>query len=79
MEWFPNSLVGLLAVIAGFITFLLPETKDQKLPETSEEAEIFGTKAAAAIQKNLEKDAAPVSQDKEGVDNKEFADDFSRL
>ena len=78
MEWFPNSLVGLLAVIAGFITFLLPETKDQKLPDTSEEAEIFGTKAAAAIQKNLEKDAV-VSQDKEGVDNKEFADDFSRL
>ena len=40
--WVPNSLIGLLAVAAGFVTLLLPETRGKTLPDTIEEAELFG-------------------------------------
>ncbi|XP_022094927.1 organic cation transporter protein-like [Acanthaster planci] len=42
--WSPLPFVvfGSLSVIAGFLSFLLPETKDKKLPETLQEGEAFG-------------------------------------
>ena len=42
--WQPLPLIvfGSLAVIAGLLVLLLPETKGQSLPETIEEGEQFG-------------------------------------
>ncbi|GIY21168.1 organic cation transporter protein [Caerostris extrusa] len=38
----PNILYGLLALSSGLLAFLLPETREQKLPDTLEEGENFG-------------------------------------
>ena len=38
----PSIIFGTMAVVAGSVTFLLPETLKTKLPETIEEAEAFG-------------------------------------
>ena len=37
-----SVIFGTMAVVAGSVTFLLPETLNTKLPETIEEAEAFG-------------------------------------
>ncbi|CAL1296486.1 unnamed protein product [Larinioides sclopetarius] len=38
----PNLLFGFLALTSGLLGLLLPETKDQKLPDTLEDGENFG-------------------------------------
>lgn len=35
-------IIGLTAIAGGLITFFLPETMDQPLPETLNEAELSG-------------------------------------
>ena len=39
----PLIIFGTTTILAGFLSFLLPETRGKKLPETIEEGEIFGT------------------------------------
>ncbi|GFU00229.1 hypothetical protein NPIL_359771, partial [Nephila pilipes] len=38
----PNLSYGFLALTSGLLALRLPETKDQKLPDTLEEGENFG-------------------------------------
>ncbi|KAK2167069.1 hypothetical protein LSH36_32g10016 [Paralvinella palmiformis] len=38
----PTIIFGLFALVAGFLSFLLPETLGEKLPDTLEEGEAFG-------------------------------------
>ena len=38
----PSTIFGVLAILAGLIVILLPETREQKLPDTLEEGELFG-------------------------------------
>ena len=37
--WMPQLILGICAIIAGGITFLLPETRYTQLPDTVEEVE----------------------------------------
>ena len=39
---FPSLVFGLMALIAGLTTFILPETLGRKLPDTIEDAEQIG-------------------------------------
>jgi len=41
IPWISGVIFGLLALAAGFLSFLLPETRGRKLPTTLEEAETF--------------------------------------
>jgi len=41
IPWISGVIFGLLALSAGFLSFLLPETRGRKLPTTIEEAEKF--------------------------------------
>ncbi|CAK8674378.1 unnamed protein product [Clavelina lepadiformis] len=41
LSWLPNVLFGVMAVIATFITYTMPETGSRNMCETIEEAEIF--------------------------------------
>ncbi|XP_006822653.1 organic cation transporter protein-like [Saccoglossus kowalevskii] len=42
-EPLPIIIFGATSILAGLVTLLLPETRNQKLPETLEEGELFGT------------------------------------
>lgn len=46
----PMLIMGILAVISGIASLLLPETFNQYLPETLEEAELHGIVGKIAIQ-----------------------------
>lgn len=39
---FPSTLFGILSVMAGLLTLLLPETNKKPLPETVDEVEAMG-------------------------------------
>ncbi|XP_076038620.1 solute carrier family 22 member 3-like isoform X2 [Oratosquilla oratoria] len=41
----PRTIFGVLSCIAGFLTFLLPETRGTALPETKTDVETIGTNA----------------------------------
>ena len=43
-EPLPYFVFGLLEIIAGAFAILLPETLGQKLPDTLDEGELFGSK-----------------------------------
>ncbi|XP_049803713.1 organic cation transporter protein-like isoform X1 [Schistocerca nitens] len=47
----PQLLFGVLTLIAGVLALLLPETLNKTLPDTIEEGEKFGMKAAEDIEK----------------------------
>ncbi|GIX84596.1 organic cation transporter protein [Caerostris extrusa] len=53
----PNILYGLLALSSGVLAFLLPETRDQKLPDTLEEGENFGKLMELESPEDSEKEA----------------------
>ena len=38
----PSATFGVLAILAGLVALLLPETRGQILPDTLEEGELFG-------------------------------------
>jgi MFS family permease len=40
--YLPLVIFGILGIVGGGVTILLPETLDQNLPETMEEGEAFG-------------------------------------
>ncbi|CAH1774737.1 unnamed protein product [Owenia fusiformis] len=61
----PSIIFGVFSLAAGFLAFLLPETKDKKLPETLEEGERFG----------LEDDTEPFETLGNGQINQGFKDD----
>ena len=39
IPWLPNVIFGVMAILAGALTFLLPETLHRPLPTTIEEVE----------------------------------------
>ena len=41
MPWLPNVVFGVLCLIAGVFTLLLPETLGRPLPQTIEEVEAW--------------------------------------
>ncbi|GIY03443.1 organic cation transporter protein [Caerostris darwini] len=53
----PNILYGLLALSSGLLAFLLPETREQKLPDTLEEGENFGKIIESKNSQSTEKEA----------------------
>ncbi|XP_071501242.1 organic cation transporter protein-like [Diadema antillarum] len=84
----PQIIFGVSTVVAGFLSFLLPETKGKKLPETIEEGEIFGTKeyderTAGAPSDGQEEGDKTVTEiplddvEKQGFENNTFQSDVS--
>uniref|UniRef100_A0A336L4Z8 CSON004419 protein n=1 Tax=Culicoides sonorensis TaxID=179676 RepID=A0A336L4Z8_CULSO len=49
---FPLTLFGIIAFIGGFLTLILPETLNTKLPETVQDAENLGRKILETDQNN---------------------------
>ena len=41
VSWLPSTLFGVLSVLAGLAALMFPETKNRKMPQTIEEAELF--------------------------------------
>jgi hypothetical protein len=41
-SWIPFVIFGIVSILGGLLTLLLPETKDEIFPDTFEEAENLG-------------------------------------
>ena len=64
VPWLPNVIFGVISLLAGGLTFLLPETLHRALPQTIEEVERW-TLSLTKEEKERAKMAAKAAKERE--------------